>query len=250
MVEKFIIHRDGTDIQIREWIFNTINNREEFPSNFILTFDLFEFTSIELQKAFINDVNSIVDYRYYIKVLIQNHIKNDIDEFKRLIVMSWYNMSYLYPTAQLIYNTTKLPLNDIKRILNELSTYLEFKKKPKQKDFRMVTAEYPDNAWQADLIDFSQAQTPFYKDGDGNQYLASELKESDIVDHQLKRVMISDYNECSYALVLIDVFSRYVWVRNLINNTAFYVSEAFQSIVMENGKLTNILQRFRESLYK
>jgi transposase InsO family protein len=113
----------------------------------------------------------------------------------------------------------------------------------------MVTAEYPDNVWQADLIDFSQAQTPFYKDGDGNQYLASELKESDIKDHNLERVMISDFNECSYALVVIDVFSRYVWVRNLINNTAYYVSEAFQHILMENGKLPNILQTDLEKAF-
>jgi hypothetical protein len=129
MEENFIIHRDGSDIELKEWIFNTINNRKEFHPDFILTIDLCEYIVIELQKAFVNGVNSIVDYHYYIKVLLQNHIKNDVDEFKRFIVMSWYNMSYLFPTAQLIYNTIKLPLNDIKRILNELTTYLEFKKK-------------------------------------------------------------------------------------------------------------------------
>jgi hypothetical protein len=244
-------NRNVLDQNRINFIDTKIRNRKEFEKYFVLHPIYFESTSISLYECYINGLINSVDYQYYIKTLIQKHIFERVDDFIKCIVLTWYKKEYLFPPASLIYNTTKIPIKDIKRVLNESKTYLEFKKKPKQKQFRMITAEYHDNVWQADLIDFSIAQTPFYRlpggkialYGDGSFVIDPTNKE--IEEYGLEKDYIRNYNEVTYnktttlqfnyILVVIDVFSRYVWTYNLQNKNGNDIEEGFQNIVKSNS---------------
>jgi transposase InsO family protein len=155
----------------------------------------------------------------------------------------------LFPPASFIYNKTKIPINDIKKVLNETQTYLEFKKKPNQKRFRMITAEYPDNVWQADLIDFSIARTPYYRLPNGDIAINEdgsfvyEPTKKQIKNFKLEKDLIRNYNELvyknqtlqyNYILVVIDVFSRYVWTYNLHTKTTEEIQTGFEHIFKTN----------------
>jgi hypothetical protein len=137
-MSKFETARKLTEYEIgdmKSQLTEVIRKRVDIDEGFILHQDLFEITANILREAFIKKYICLTDYQYYVKKFINDHIEiNDYkDLFKKCIVDTWYNIQYLFPTAKLIYDTTKIPINDIKKILNLSETYLEFKTKPKQK---------------------------------------------------------------------------------------------------------------------
>jgi hypothetical protein len=258
-MSTFEANRKFTDQELDNIKFalsEVIRNRVDIDEGFILYPVLFEDTAAYLREAFITKCICLTDYQYYVKKFIDDHIitKELRDDFKKCIVDTWYNIDYLFPTAKLIYNTTKIPINDIKKILSRSETYLEFKTKPKQKQFRMITAEYIDNIWQADLIDLYQTKTP-YKDSNNKFHLNPE--EKFIKTQNLKRENIYESNydpdtgfAYTFILVVIDVFSRYVWTRNLFSNKAEEIKNAFIEITESNYNKYYNKGIFRDKTYQ
>jgi hypothetical protein len=242
--------------QMKYELNTAILNRKDVDKGFILYPPLFDHAAAYLREAYIQKYICLTDYQYYVKRFIDDHIpmSSNKDIFKKCIVDTWYNIDYLFPTAKLIYNTTKIPIDDIKKILNKSETYLEFKTKPKQTRFRMITAEYIDNIWQADLIDLYQPLTP-YKDSNNKYHLNPEPR--DIKAHKLTREYICNRNidpKAGYAftfiLVVIDVFSRYVWTRSLYTNTAEEIKNALNDIAKSNYNKYHNKGIFRDKKYR
>jgi len=98
----------------------------------------------------------------------------------------------------------EIRLVDVDNWLRDQDTYTMFRQAKRRFPRLKILVDRIDEQWQADLMDM----TWFMKDNDGVRYL----------------------------LVVVDVFSRYSWVRCLKNKDGKTVSSAFENILSEGRK--------------
>jgi len=111
-----------------------------------------------------------------------------------------YKVVQDYKKGGIIDKTIKITNNDIKKFLEEQSTYQIHKREVKKFSRRKTMVSYVDQQWQADLVDMQK-----YK---------------------------KDNNDYKYILTVIDLFSRYAWAKPLKSKRGEGVKEAF--IVINN----------------
>ena len=210
-----------------------ITAKEEFPPDFYFHPNYFNRIAQFLVEQRGNDALSDVDFQYYIKYIAEHSGDLERDLFYRAIINQFNNLNFCFPTPQLIHNTTRIPIHVIKLIMQDQPTYFEFRKKPKQHNFRMIAANYPDEIWQVDLIDFTQTRV-------NGRYLYQ--------DNVVTRT-VQPYNDSPYEveapkkfiLVVIDVFSRYLWCRALDSKTEVDIWNAFNDILRLNKRNPKII---------
>ena len=98
----------------------------------------------------------------------------------------------------------RIRISDVENWLRKQDTYTMFRQAKRKFPRLKILVDRIDEQWQADLMDMSW----FMEDNDGVKYL----------------------------LVIIDLFSRYVWVRCLKNKDGKTVSSAFKNVLDEGRK--------------
>ena len=135
----------------------------------------------------LNNINSALRFHNITpeqyKFDINNMVKDNITT-KPEVVNSLYSYPFGYPAIKTIKNTTGFPRKDVVNTLHSNDIYTTFKKPRPVSDFRTITSEYVDEIWSADLV---------------------EMKSPDDKD------MYKRNHNMRYVLIIIDLFSRYVW---------------------------------------
>jgi hypothetical protein len=214
------------NLQNKTWLQNMIFNRH-FYIQYIIDEDLFEFVVETLLTAVHKNKINEDDYRKFIRKIYQNNIEDEHkDRFLFEIVKGLFNITYGFPTAKRISQATGISIEKVQEILQRSTTFLEFKKPTQTKSFRMIQANFVDEIWEADLIDFNRAK------------INDETIEQDEQDDE-QAVFIKQYNlinniEQKYILIVIDVFSRFVWFRPLSDKSGVSVFYALEDIIRKN----------------
>ena len=159
------------------------------------------------QQLHSNEITS-QDYKEKIQTIIRSSTPNSIPDIETEVINSLYTLNFGYPSLQVISNTTGIPINKVKSILLDHSSYTRFVKPIRIQNYRFTTANYIDEIWTADLSEW----------GANNRMFKKQFVQSD---------------GYVYILHIIDVFSRYAWLFPLQDKEGKSIADCFHYLAKE-----------------
>ena len=135
---------------------------------------------------------------------------NEQEEISR--VRELYTAEHGYPSKTNIQKMSGISMEIINKALRDVESYTRFVKPKKRKEFSKFITFKPEEIWMSDLMDCSSFFTEFeeypFDENDGYRYV----------------------------LIIIDVFSKYLWAFPLRRKEAKEVSQCFWELGEEFDK--------------